>query len=143
MPLGTVWEPVCVLVTQSCPTLCDPMNYSLPGSSLHGILQARIPKWVAISFSRGSFRPRDRTQVSCVADSLPSELLGKPGALLYSYFLYLLQFYCFFCYSLSLVLWFLFLVPISFLFAQSLSPPSLHQAAAVSGATFEPLPASR
>ena len=35
-----------VLVTQSCPTLCDPMDYSLPGSSVHGFLQAKIPKWV-------------------------------------------------------------------------------------------------
>jgi len=41
-------------VTQSCPTLCDPIDCSLPGSSVHGILQARILKWVAISFSRGS-----------------------------------------------------------------------------------------
>ena len=41
-------------LTQSCPTLCDPMDYSLPGSSVHGILQARILEWVAISFSRGS-----------------------------------------------------------------------------------------
>ena len=49
---------------QSCPTLCDPMDCSLPGSSLHGILQARVLEWVAISFSRGSSRPRDRTQVS-------------------------------------------------------------------------------
>ena len=49
-------------VTQSCPTLCDPMDCSLPGSSVHGILQARILEWVAISFSRGSSRPRDRTQ---------------------------------------------------------------------------------
>ena len=39
---------------QSCPTLCDPMDWSLPGSSVHGILQARILLWVAISFSRGS-----------------------------------------------------------------------------------------
>ena len=38
-------------VTQSCPTLCDPMNYSLPGSSIHGIFQARVLEWVAISFS--------------------------------------------------------------------------------------------
>ena len=53
-----------VLDTQSCPTVCDPMNCSLPGSSIHGILQARILKWVAISFSRGSLRPRDWTQVS-------------------------------------------------------------------------------
>ena len=51
-------------VAQSCPTLCYPMDCSLPGSSLHGILQARVLEWVAISFSRGSSRPRDRTQVS-------------------------------------------------------------------------------
>ena len=50
-------------VAQSCPTLCDPMDCSLPGSSIHGILQARILEWVAISFSRGSSQPRDRTQV--------------------------------------------------------------------------------
>ena len=51
-------------VTQLCPTLCDPMDCSLPSSSIHGILQARILEWIAISFSRGSSRPRDRTQVS-------------------------------------------------------------------------------
>ena len=51
-------------VVQSCPTLCDPMDCSLPGSSVHGILQARILEWVTISFSRGSSQPRDRTQVS-------------------------------------------------------------------------------
>ena len=51
-------------VDQLCPTLCDPMDCSLPGSSLHGILQARVLEWVAISFSRGSSWPRDRTQVS-------------------------------------------------------------------------------
>ena len=51
-------------VTQSCPTLCDPVDCSLPGSSVHQILQARILEWVAISFSRGSSQPRDRTQVS-------------------------------------------------------------------------------
>ena len=50
---------------QSCPTLCDPMDFSLPGSSVHGILQARILEWVAIPFSKGSSRPRDRTQISC------------------------------------------------------------------------------
>ena len=54
-------------VAQSCPTLCDPVNCSLPGSSVHGIFQARILEWVAISFSRGSSRPRDRTQVSHIA----------------------------------------------------------------------------
>ena len=54
-------------VAQSCPTLCDPVDCSLPGSSIHGILQERILEWVAISFSRGSSRPRDWTQVSCIA----------------------------------------------------------------------------
>ena len=44
-----------VLVAQSCPTLCDPMDCSLPGSSVHGILQARILERVAIPFSKGSF----------------------------------------------------------------------------------------
>ena len=43
-----------VLVTLSCPTLCDPMNHSPPGSSVHGILQARILDWIAMPFSRGS-----------------------------------------------------------------------------------------
>ena len=56
-----------MLVAQSCPTLCDPMNCSLPGSSVHGILQARIPEWVAISFSKASSPPRDQTQASCIA----------------------------------------------------------------------------
>ena len=55
-----------VLVAQSCPTLCDPVGYSLPGSSVHGVLQARILEWVAIPLSKGSSRPRDRTQVSCI-----------------------------------------------------------------------------
>ena len=59
---------VCCLVTQSCPTLCDPMDCSPPGSSVHGILQARILEWVAISFSRGSSQPKELTQVSCTAD---------------------------------------------------------------------------
>ena len=52
-----------VLVTQSCPTLSDPMGYSLPGSSVHGVLQARILEWVATPLSKGSSRPRDQTQV--------------------------------------------------------------------------------
>ena len=54
-------------VSQSCPTLCDPMDCSLSGSSIHGILLARVLEWVAISFSRGFSQPRDRTQVSCTA----------------------------------------------------------------------------
>ena len=51
-------------VPQSCPTLWNPVDCSLPGFSVHGILQARILEWVTISLSRGSSRPRDRTQVS-------------------------------------------------------------------------------
>ena len=58
---------VLCLVDQLCPTLCDPIDYSPQGSSDHGILQARILEWVAISFSRGSSQPRDRTQVSRIA----------------------------------------------------------------------------
>ena len=54
-------------VAQLCPTLCDPMDYSLSGSSVHGIFQARVLGWIAISFSRGSFQPRNRTRVSCIA----------------------------------------------------------------------------
>ena len=56
-----------VLVAQLCLILWDPMDCSPPGSSVHGILQARILEWIAILFSRGSFQPRDWTQVSCIA----------------------------------------------------------------------------
>ena len=56
-----------VLVTQSCPTLCDPTDCSPPGFSIHGILQARILEWIAIPFSRESSWPRDWTQVFCIA----------------------------------------------------------------------------
>ena len=56
-----------VLVTQSCLTLCDPVDCSSPDSSVHRILQARVLEWVAMPFSRGSSWPRDQTQVSCIA----------------------------------------------------------------------------
>ena len=55
------------LVAQLCPTLYDPLDCSPPGSSVHGILQARILMWVASPFSRGSSQPKDRTQGSCIA----------------------------------------------------------------------------
>ena len=59
---------MCVmLVTQLCPTLCDPIDYSPPGSYVHGILQAKILEGVAIPISRGSSWPRDQTQVFCTA----------------------------------------------------------------------------
>ena len=75
-----------VLVTQSCPTLCDPMDWSPPDSSVHGILLARILEWAAIPFSRGSSWPRDWTQVSCTAGRFftswairkPMDYLGGP-----------------------------------------------------------------
>ena len=51
-----------VKVTQLCPTLCDPMNYTV-----HGVFQARILEWVAFPFSKGSYQPRYRTQVSLIA----------------------------------------------------------------------------
>ena len=56
-----------VLVTQSCSTLCNSMDYSPPGCSVHGIFQARILEWVAISFSRGSSQPKGQTWVSFIA----------------------------------------------------------------------------
>ena len=68
----TVWATREVLKSesefaQSCLTLCNSVDCSPPGPSIHGILQARILEWVAISFSRGSSRPRDRTWVSHIA----------------------------------------------------------------------------
>ena len=68
-------------VAQSCPTLCDPVDCSLPGSSIHGILQARILEWVTISFSRGSSQPRNRTGVSCIGGRRFNALShqGTPG----------------------------------------------------------------
>ena len=68
-----------MLVTQSCLTLCNLMNCSPPGSSVHGILQARILEWVAISFSRGSSQPRDQPLPPALQmDSLPPEPPGIP-----------------------------------------------------------------
>ena len=59
----------CACSGQSCPILFDSTGCSPPSSSVHGILQARIPEWIAIPFSRGSSRPRDWIQVSCIAGS--------------------------------------------------------------------------
>ena len=75
LPMPVLWEGCPMLTTpvfscvhaeslQSCPTLCDPTDCSLPGSSVHRILQARMLAWVAISSSRGSSRPRDQTHIS-------------------------------------------------------------------------------
>ena len=73
-------------VAQSCPTLCDPVDCSLLGSSVHGIFRAIVLEWIAISFSRGSSQPRDRTWVSRIVDrrftiwvtgEVPGRLLGE------------------------------------------------------------------
>ena len=58
---------LCAKSFQSCLTLCDPMDCSPPSSSVHGILQTRIPEWVAVPSSGGSFQPRDQTQESSIA----------------------------------------------------------------------------
>ena len=77
---------MCVCVcAQLCPTLCDHIDCSLPGSSVFGTFQARILEGIAISFSRGSSRPRDQSRVShvsCTASGFfPAEPLGKPHKL--------------------------------------------------------------
>ena len=63
---GSDIRPLCPHA-QSCPTLCDPMDCSPPGSSVHGIFQTRILEWVAISYSRGSSQPKDQTYISCAS----------------------------------------------------------------------------
>ena len=88
------------MCAQLCPTLCDPMNDSLPGSTLHGILQARILEWVAISFSRGQFpdpgiEPRSP---ALQVDYLPSKPPGKPLIKVIYLFIYWLI-YLFFLYD--------------------------------------------
>ena len=66
-------------VAQSCPTLCDPMNCSLPGSSIHGIFRARVPEWVAPSPGDLPHPGIEPKSPALQADALPSELPGKPG----------------------------------------------------------------
>ena len=76
-----VWVPVCVRaqLLQLHQTLCDPMDCTPPGSSVHGILQARILEWVAMPFSRGHSWPRDWIHVFCIAGRFfTPEPLGKP-----------------------------------------------------------------
>ena len=77
-------------VAQSCLTLCNPMDYSLQGSSVHGIFQARVLVWVAISFPRGFSQPRDWTQDSWIAGRCftvwaPGKPFGSHGWILLSH----------------------------------------------------------
>ena len=67
----------CYLVAKSHPTFCDPVNCSLPDSCVHGISQARILEWVAVSSSRGSSPPRDQTESPESANSLPMSHHGN------------------------------------------------------------------
>ena len=72
-------EVVCAKSLQSCLTLCSSMNHSPPGSSIHGIFQARVLEWVAISFSGDLPNPGIEPRSPALqADALLSELLGKP-----------------------------------------------------------------
>ena len=72
---------LCSKSLQSCLTLCNPMDYSLPGSSIHGILQARILGWVPMPFFKGSSPPSDQTHISCssciAGGFFTTEPLGK------------------------------------------------------------------
>ena len=85
---------VCVCVcararAQLCPTLCNPMDHSLPGSSVHGIIPARMLEWVAIFSSRGSSQRRDWTCISCIAGRIffTNEPPGKP--IYYVYYIHI------------------------------------------------------
>ena len=75
----------CLHFSHSVVSLCDTMDYNSPGSSVHGISQARILEWVAISFCMGSSWPRNGTRVSCIASSLLTIWDGSPNALSYSH----------------------------------------------------------
>ena len=77
--INITYYAVLLLISKSRPTFCDPMDCSLPGSSVHGVSQTSILEWVAISFFRGTFRPKDQTHVSCLAGRLliPLSYLGN------------------------------------------------------------------
>ena len=88
----TLW--VCAQPLQSCPTVCDPMDCSPPGSSVHGILQARILEWVTMSSSRGSSLLRDRTCICAfhiAGGFFTTEPSGKPYKISFNLNYYLLK----------------------------------------------------
>ena len=95
-----------MLIAQSCLTLGNPMDCGPPGSSVHEILQARILEWVTISFSRGSFWPRDQTQVSYIAGRLLTALdireaykeENKKWPVILQVWVFLISWNIFFCY---------------------------------------------
>ena len=77
-PFPSLARLVLCLVTQACPTLCDPMDCSPPASSVHGVFQARTLEWVAMPSCRGPSQPRDGTQVFRIAGRFFTESPGKP-----------------------------------------------------------------
>ena len=86
--------------------LCNPMDCSPPGSSVHGILQERILEWVAMSSSRGSSPPRDWTWVSCIAGEVfTTELPGKPFQFSQGYTLFWGDFLGYICWSFRCFAW--------------------------------------
>ena len=104
VPCSIWWCPqrpsewVCTQWLRWYPILCDPMEHGPPRASLHGVLQARILEWVAMSPSRGSFQPRDCTRISCIAGGFSAtEPLGKPHKSLYSFFLCYYSHFSFCC----------------------------------------------
>ena len=78
-----------VLVSELCPTLCDPIDFRPPGSSVHGILQARILERVAIPFSRGSSQPRHQTSVSFIAGIFFTSWATREDLLTFMYYLFI------------------------------------------------------
>ena len=91
----------CWLVAQLCPNLCDPMDCSPPGSSVHGISQARVLEWVAISFSWGSSWPSDRAHISCLAGRFfTTEPPGKPKEANSGSWLQSVSSHCWLCFKL-------------------------------------------
>ena len=120
------------------PTLCNPMDCSPPGSSIHGIFQAKILGWVAISFSRGSFWPRDWTDVSCISSIGRSVLyqLSHQGSHLYmalgkncKVYIYIYKYI--YIYTLGILQFSLILCD-----DESLQPSNLHALLKGLGATF-------
>ena len=89
------------IVAQSCTTLCNPMDYRPPGSSVHGIFQARILQWAAAPFSRGSSQPRDWTLVSRIASRFFSILANWEW--FYFFCLILHRFPFFYSFQISII----------------------------------------
>ena len=118
------------LVAQSCLTLCDPMDCSPPGSSVCGILQARILEWVAMSSSRGSPQPKDQTQVPCIAGGFFAVWATREALGSLSYLQPFIIVFVFICLLVCLFVCFgLLLARVSFCGLQwsSASSPSYHE----------------